>query len=77
MEQLQIENISLNTSIDSIQQLELIQKYNRDKSQHFEQINFYLLRTFFVFFLILIVFCFFVHYVSAKFHLWPSSGDLP
>ena len=21
--------------------------------------------------------CFFVHYVSAKFHLWPSSGDLP
>ena len=21
--------------------------------------------------------CFFFHYVSAKFHLWPSSGDLP
>ena len=21
--------------------------------------------------------CFFIHYVSAKFHLWPSSGDLP
>ena len=19
--------------------------------------------------------CFFFHYVSAKFHLWPSSGD--
>ena len=27
----------------------------------------------FVFFLC----CFFFHYVSAKFHLWPSSGDLP
>ena len=21
--------------------------------------------------------CFFFDYVSAKFHLWPSSGDLP
>ena len=21
--------------------------------------------------------CFFFHYVSVKFHLWPSSGDLP
>ena len=21
--------------------------------------------------------CFFFHYVSAKFHLWPFSGDLP
>ena len=21
--------------------------------------------------------CFFIHYVSAKFHLWPSSDDLP
>ena len=48
---------------------------------HFEmrllnlRINFYLLRTCF---LILVVFlCFFFHYVSAKFHLWPSSGDLP
>ena len=55
---------------------------------HFEmrllnlRINFYLLRTFlihlgslfvFVFFLC----CFFFHYFSAKFHLWPSSGDLP
>ena len=50
---------------------------------HFEmrllnlRINFYLLRTFYphlgrVFFC-----CFFFHYVSAKFHLWPSSGDLP
>ena len=44
-------------------------------------INFYLLRTFvlilvdifFFFFLC----CFFFHYVSAKFHLWPSSGDIP
>ena len=32
-----------------------------------------LLRTFD---LILVVFCCFSHYVSAKFHLWPSSGDL-
>ena len=42
------------------------------------RINFYLLRTFCphlgsFFFLC----CFFSHYVSAKFHLWPSSGDLP
>ena len=22
-------------------------------------------------------FCFFFHYVSAKFHIWPSLGDLP
>ena len=32
-----------------------------------------------LFVLILVVFflcCFFFHYVSAKFHLWPSSGDL-
>ena len=34
------------------------------------------------FVLILVVFffflcCFFFHYISAKFHLWPSSGDLP
>ena len=42
------------------------------------RINFYLLRTFcphlgsFLFFLC----CFFFHYVSAKFHLWPSSSDL-
>ena len=35
-----------------------------------------------LFVLILVVFlgffcCFFFHYVSAKFYLWPSSGDLP
>ena len=36
-----------------------------------------------LFVLILVVFfffflcCFFFHYVLAKFHLWPSSGDLP
>ena len=33
-----------------------------------------------LFFLILVGFflcCFFFHYVSAKFHHWPSSGDLP
>ena len=32
-----------------------------------------------LFVLILVVFfvcCFFFHYVSVKFHLWPSSGDL-
>ena len=51
---------------------------------HFEmrllnlRINFYLLWTFcphlgrFFF-----CCCFFFHYVSAKFHLWPSSSDLP
>ena len=33
MEQLQIENMSLNTCIDFIQQQKLIQKYNHDKSQ--------------------------------------------
>ncbi len=38
MEQLQIGNMSLNTCIDFIQQQELIQKYNDDKSQHSEQI---------------------------------------
>ena len=39
-------------------------------------INFYLLRTFcppLGSFLC----CFFFHYISAKFHLWRSSGDLP
>ena len=32
-----------------------------------------------LFVLIFVIFlcCFFLHYVSAKFHLWPSSGDLP
>ena len=32
---------------------------------------------FFFLFFFLCVYCFFFHYVSAKFHLWPSSGDLP
>ena len=36
------------------------------------RINFYLLQTFCPH-----IGCFFFHYVSAKFHLWPSSGDLP
>ena len=55
---------------------------------HFEmrflnlRINFYLLRTFCphlgrFFFCFFFLCCFFFHYVSAKFHLWPSSGDLP
>ena len=39
------------------------------------RINFYLLRTFFPH-LGSFLCCFFFHYVSAKFHLWPSSGDL-
>ena len=38
MEQLQIGNMSLNTSINFIQQLALIQIYNHDKSQPSEQI---------------------------------------
>ena len=38
MDQLQIRNTSLNTRIDFIQQQELIQKYNHDKSQPSEQI---------------------------------------
>ena len=38
MEQLQIGNTSLNTHIDFIQQQELIQKYNHDKSQPSKQI---------------------------------------
>ena len=40
------------------------------------RINFYLLRTFCPY-LGSFLCCFFFHYVSAKFHLWPSSGDLP
>ena len=51
---------------------------------HFEmrllnlRINFYLLRTLrphldSLFFLC----CFFFHYISAEFHFWPSSSDLP
>ena len=49
---------------------------------HFEmkllnlRINFYLLRTFPPH-LGSFMCCFFFYYVSAKFHLWPSSGDLP
>ena len=39
-------------------------------------INFYLLRTFCPHLGSFFVCCFFFHYVSAKFHLWPSSGDL-
>ena len=39
-------------------------------------INFYLLRTFCPH-LGSFFFCFFFHHVSAKFHLCPSSGDLP
>ena len=45
------------------------------------RINFYLFFFFIYrgpFVLILVVFVLFLlHYVSAKFHLWPSSGDLP
>ena len=50
---------------------------------HFEMSLLNLRINFFIhcglFFLILVVFLwrFFFHYVSAKFHLWPSSGDLP
>ena len=40
------------------------------------RINFYLLRTFCPH-LGSFLCCFFFHYVSAKFQLWPSSGDLP
>ena len=39
-------------------------------------INFYLLRTFCPQ-LGSFLCCFFFHYISAKFHHWPSSGDLP
>ena len=38
LERLQIGNMSLNTCIDFIQQQELVQKYNPDKSQPSEQI---------------------------------------
>ena len=40
------------------------------------RINFYLLLTFFPH-LGSFLCCLFFHYISAKFHLWPSSGDLP
>ena len=42
----------------------------------YKGMNFYLLRTFCPH-LGSFLCCFFFHYVSAKFHLWPSSGDLP
>ena len=38
---------------------------------------FVLILVVFLFFLLFFLCCFFFHYVSAKFHLWPSSGDLP
>ena len=41
------------------------------------RINFYLLRTFCPHLGRFFLCCFFFHYVSAKFHLRPSSGDLP
>ena len=46
MEKLQIGNMSLNTCIDFIKQQELIQTYNRDKSQPSKQIfaNTYMLK---------------------------------
>ena len=40
------------------------------------RIHFYLLQTFCPH-LGSFLCCFFFHYVSAKVHLWPSSGDLP
>ena len=40
------------------------------------ELIFYLLRTF-CSHLGCFLCCFFFHYVSAKFHFWPSSGDLP
>ena len=39
------------------------------------RINFDLLRTFCPHLGSFFFLCFFFHYVSAKFHLWPSSGD--
>ena len=45
------------------------------------RINFYLLQTFCpdlgsCFFFFVFLCCFFFYYASAKFHIWPSSGDL-
>ena len=41
------------------------------------RINFFsFIADFFVFILVVFFCCFFFHYVSAKFHLWPSSDDL-
>ena len=47
-----------------------------NKTNKILRINCYLLRTFCPH-LGSFLCCFFFHYVSAKFHLWPSSGDLP
>ena len=38
---------------------------------------FVLILVVYFFYLFIFLCCFFFHYVSAKFHLWPSSGDLP
>ena len=49
----------------------------------FIHINFYLsligiiLRWGFLIWELIFIYCGLFHYVSAKFHLWPSSGDLP
>ena len=56
----------------------LVRKYINTLS--WVRINFYLLRTFCphfgsFFFCVCVCVFFFFHYVSAKFHLWPSSGD--
>ena len=42
-----------------------------------QRINFFIYCGLFVLILGSFLCCFFFHYVSAKFHLWPSSGDLP
>ena len=52
----------------------------KNETQYSLGINFYLLRTFCPHlgsFFFVCECCFFFHYISAKFHLWPSSGDLP
>ena len=41
------------------------------------RINFFIYCELFIPILVVCLCCFFFHYVSAKFHLWPSSGDLP
>ena len=50
--------------------------HNFSCSLFFLRISFYLLRTFCPHLGRVFLCCFFFHYVSAKFHLWPSSGDL-
>ena len=42
-----------------------------------QRINFFIYCGLFVLILVAFLCCFFFHCVSAKFHLWPSSGDLP